>query len=66
MAANHATRTRHAAKTNDALDSAVQSVRLPAESAARSLREYAREHPEAAALWCLAIGFVLGWRMKPW
>ncbi len=30
------------------------------------LREYAREKPEAAALWCLGIGFVLGWKLKPW
>jgi hypothetical protein len=30
------------------------------------LREYAQEKPEAAALWCLGIGFVLGWKLKPW
>jgi hypothetical protein len=29
-------------------------------------REYAREKPEVVALWCLAIGFVLGWKLKPW
>ena len=30
------------------------------------LREYARENPETTALWCLGIGFVLGWKLKPW
>lgn len=30
------------------------------------LRQYAREQPEMAALWCLGIGFVLGWKLKPW
>lgn len=30
------------------------------------LSEYARENPTAAALWCLGIGFVLGWKLKPW
>lgn len=30
------------------------------------LRDYAREKPEAAALWCLGVGFVLGWKLKPW
>jgi len=30
------------------------------------LREYARENPEAAALWCFGIGFVLGWKLKIW
>ena len=29
-------------------------------------REYAREKPEVAACWCLGIGFVLGWKLKPW
>ncbi|HUQ67891.1 MAG TPA: hypothetical protein VM165_00115 [Planctomycetaceae bacterium] len=29
-------------------------------------RDYAREQPEMAALWCLGIGFVLGWKLKPW
>jgi len=24
------------------------------------------DKPEAAALWCLGIGFVLGWKLKPW
>ena len=30
------------------------------------LKDYAREKPEVAALWCLGIGFVLGWKLKPW
>jgi hypothetical protein len=29
-------------------------------------REYARERPEVVALWCLGVGFVLGWKLKPW
>lgn len=29
-------------------------------------RDYARKEPEVAALWCLGIGFVLGWKLKPW
>jgi len=29
-------------------------------------REYARDNPEAAALWCFGIGFVLGWKLKIW
>jgi hypothetical protein len=28
--------------------------------------EYAREKPEVAALWCFGIGFILGWKLKPW
>jgi len=30
------------------------------------VREYVRENPETAALWCLGIGFVLGWKLKIW
>jgi hypothetical protein len=30
------------------------------------LKEYAREKPEVAALWCFGIGFVLGWKLKIW
>lgn len=30
------------------------------------LREYAVQRPEVAALWCFGIGFVLGWKLKPW
>jgi ElaB/YqjD/DUF883 family membrane-anchored ribosome-binding protein len=30
------------------------------------LRNYVHEKPESAALWCLGIGFVLGWKLKPW
>lgn len=28
--------------------------------------DYVRENPESAALWCFGIGFVLGWKLKPW
>ena len=30
------------------------------------LREYTRERPEIVALTCFGIGFVLGWKLKPW
>lgn len=33
---------------------------------AQYAKQYAHEKPEAAALWCLAVGFILGWRLKPW
>ena len=37
-----------------------------ADSALSSFREYAKAQPETVALWCLGIGFVLGWKLKPW
>ena len=30
------------------------------------LQQYARENPTSAALWCFGIGFVMGWKLKPW
>jgi len=30
------------------------------------LREYSRSRPEVVALWAFGIGFVLGWKLKPW
>jgi len=36
------------------------------EAALTSFRDYARSNPETVALWCVGIGFVLGWKLKPW
>jgi len=30
------------------------------------LRAYTRERPEVVALTCFGIGFILGWKLKPW
>jgi hypothetical protein len=35
-------------------------------SAFEHFQEYGRERPEIVALWCFGIGFVLGWKLKPW
>ncbi len=41
---------------------AEQTVR----SVVESLEDYAREEPLAFAAWALGIGFILGWKLKPW
>jgi hypothetical protein len=33
---------------------------------AEYVTEYARQNPGYTALWCLGVGFVLGWKLKPW
>jgi len=38
----------------------------PTQDLMQYMRDYARERPDAAALWCFGIGFVLGWKLKPW
>jgi ElaB/YqjD/DUF883 family membrane-anchored ribosome-binding protein len=30
------------------------------------LKQFCQENPGTAAAWCFGIGFVLGWRLKPW
>jgi len=30
------------------------------------LREYTRERPEVVACLCFSVGFILGWKLKPW
>ena len=43
-----------------------ESVKEPAHDLVDYLKEYARERPEVAALWCFGLGFVIGWKLKPW
>ena len=38
----------------------------PSSDLVEYFRQYARERPEVVALWCLGIGFVLGWKLKIW
>jgi len=38
----------------------------PASDLVQYLREYTRERPEVVALWCLGVGIILGWKLKPW
>jgi hypothetical protein len=37
-----------------------------AENTIETVARYARENPVPAILWSVGIGFVLGWRLKPW
>jgi len=51
--------------------SSSQALQMPHFEGAMSdlvkhLGEFAKENPSGAALWCFGIGFVLGWRLKPW
>ena len=57
----------------EAIDPVTQNtleIHQPGEMASSELlgyvRQYARERPEVVALWCLGIGFVLGWKLKMW
>ena len=51
-------RTQHVHVSSDTL--------RPSSDLIECFRHYARERPEVVALWCFGIGFVLGWKLKPW
>ena len=36
-----------------------------AEAAMCGFRQYAKARPEVVALWCVGIGFVLCWKLRP-
>ena len=38
----------------------------PASDLVGYCQQYAHEKPKVVALWCLGIGFVLGWKLKLW
>jgi hypothetical protein len=38
----------------------------PAQNLVDHLTQFCKENPATAAAWCFGIGFVLGWRLKPW
>lgn len=65
-----ATQTAHNAQRadrqrNESSDSRLQSVDVK-EDVIDYLTSYARQKPAHAALICLGVGFVLGWKLKPW
>ena len=43
-----------------------EQLQNPTEKLMEYFTEYAREKPEMVALWAFGIGFVLGWKLKPW
>ena len=40
-------------------------VKEPARDLFSLLRDYSRDKPDVAALWCFAIGLFVGWKLKP-
>lgn len=51
---------------NRAMNECSTELKDVTEAALNGFREYARSNPETVALWCIGIGFVLGWKLKPW
>jgi hypothetical protein len=65
-----ATKTQRSSATNlrnaqQNLSAAANSVikSEPVQDAVEWARDYARKNPEAGALWCFGIGFILAWKI---
>lgn len=63
MAAQNST-TKNAESTRKIGETEAEMA--PCQDMVQYLRDYAKAQPEMAALWCLGVGFVLGWKLKPW
>lgn len=46
-------------------DAAQHYVREPANDLLGLAKDYAREKPDVAAMWCFALGVLVGWKLKP-
>ena len=43
-----------------------QDAMSAGDAAIECMKQYAQERPEVVTLWAFGIGFVLGWKLKPW
>jgi len=55
-----------AAQSNGTQSSAGGDELQPTQDIVQYLKDYARQKPDVAALWCFGVGFVVGWKLKPW
>lgn len=60
---NQATATT--TKTSSASMESGQSLH-PKQDLVEYVKAYARQKPEVAAMWCFGVGFIVGWKLKPW
>jgi len=40
-------------------------VSEPAQDLIGIMKDYAREKPDVAAMWCFGLGVLVGWKLKP-
>ncbi len=50
----------------DYYDERLQDLHSVCNEVSHVVVAYAKRRPEMAALVCIGIGFVLGWKLKPW
>lgn len=43
-----------------------ERVDLPIKTIKDACVEYARNRPDVVTMWAFGVGFVVGWKLKPW
>jgi hypothetical protein len=58
----------YVAESGGALAGSSDRVNLPSfiENTMEAIEDYARREPWTFAAWVFGVGFVLGWKLKPW
>ncbi|WP_417381851.1 hypothetical protein [Gimesia sp.] len=65
------TTSQHAQSTAQSTGNYATSARTaeqlePVDDLVDYVSTYAKQNPGTAALWCFGIGFIVGWKLKPW
>jgi hypothetical protein len=60
------TKSRHQRNSTVEPRSQVESPREITNDMIEYMKQYAKENPGYAALTCIGVGFILGWKLKPW
>ncbi|MGC4006549.1 MAG: DUF883 C-terminal domain-containing protein [Pirellulales bacterium] len=66
MVANSQTMKKDKDDLKSEIDDVVDQGKKLTDDVVEYLTEYARENPGTAALVTLGVGFILGWKLKPW
>ena len=57
---------RDKVKESSSTPVATQQELQPIDDIVNYVQVYARENPKVVAITCFAVGFVIGWKLKPW
>jgi hypothetical protein len=63
---NASTPTHRSVSNNQSPQNEVCDQLHPIEDVLDYVKMYARQKPGTAALWCFGVGFIVGWKLKPW
>ena len=66
MATPTQTKANNASTRRPKSAKAAEGSLQPTQDVVAYVREYARQKPDVAALWCFGLGIVVGWKAKPW